>query len=489
MTTYDKSLDTELTFLRVNFLEEDGINFLDLNEDIFRRIFNHLEDETVYFILRNVCRKIKQYADTYIQLGGTFMCATGPDNSSEIIYVFKRNDRVISISSKLVASYPRRLHNYSNIAPTDLISFATIFNQKIVVGTWTWENVDDRQSNDEYVAIPTYLRHLLNPTPAGRIKGRNEFHVNLYNVRDNKWSKPINVTNLIQQTRRRSSSRFANHEKFCISNWCPIGEFKMLLWYTDIAAPENNHQRLLHLNKACTKNANVTLPHNHFTYSSSLIQGPRERARSSLPPLTYLSPLIQAPPPLTDIINFTLTRVSHDKMMLAGGFFASYNKPNPFLWQGTLVNEVTPLTWESVTDVSITLRLSPTCFKLKDNFYIVGGETPVTTGAANFISHNYLLCCDKYNLKEKKYYHTAHTLPYPVLGYKSMVATDENETFAIIMNCMTNGRALIFTENRGFEEISDFNSSSQSRIGTENMQGKHGNAKEERRCDRILLRV
>ena len=49
--------------------EEGNTHILDLPEEIFRMVFNYLDDAEVYFKLRVVCRQIKEYAEKYIELG------------------------------------------------------------------------------------------------------------------------------------------------------------------------------------------------------------------------------------------------------------------------------------------------------------------------------------------------------------------------------------------------------------------------------------
>ena len=99
------SLDMNNIPLTKNIPRERKVNFLDLHEDIFRRIFRNLEDETVYFVMRSICRKIKAYVDAYIQLEDMAMFAAGPGMCSEympteLIYVFKRSDKTFSICYK-----------------------------------------------------------------------------------------------------------------------------------------------------------------------------------------------------------------------------------------------------------------------------------------------------------------------------------------------------------------------------------------------------
>ena len=47
---------------------ENRPHLLDLNEDIFREIFRYLDDDEVYFTIRNVCQQLKYYVDMYLEL-------------------------------------------------------------------------------------------------------------------------------------------------------------------------------------------------------------------------------------------------------------------------------------------------------------------------------------------------------------------------------------------------------------------------------------
>ena len=46
---------------------EIKIDILKLHEEIFREIFRHLEVDTLYFTLREVCTAIKKYVDNYVK--------------------------------------------------------------------------------------------------------------------------------------------------------------------------------------------------------------------------------------------------------------------------------------------------------------------------------------------------------------------------------------------------------------------------------------
>ena len=171
--------------------------------------------------------------------------------------------------------------------------------------------------------------------------------------------------------------------------------------------------------------------------------------------------------------EFTLVRVAQNQLLLVGGFQYSYwknetLKPNHVLWQGTLTKNEKSVTWIALNVESIPMRLNPICFKLKDNVYIVGENelkniypnitklTGMCNGCFSYLNYS-CICCDRYNLKEGKYYSNVHSLPYPLISDEvTNVATDEKDTFAIIPNCnqtLGTGKLLIFTENVGFEEV------------------------------------
>ena len=46
----------------------DNINIIQLPEQIFREIFRYLDNKTIIFSLRNVCIKIREYVDRYIDI-------------------------------------------------------------------------------------------------------------------------------------------------------------------------------------------------------------------------------------------------------------------------------------------------------------------------------------------------------------------------------------------------------------------------------------
>ena len=51
---------------------------MNLDENIFRRIFDHLNEYTVYFIFRNVNKRIKDYVDKYLKTETSLGRMAGP---------------------------------------------------------------------------------------------------------------------------------------------------------------------------------------------------------------------------------------------------------------------------------------------------------------------------------------------------------------------------------------------------------------------------
>ena len=99
--------------------------------------------------------------------------------------------------------------------------------------------------------------------------------------------------------------------------------------------------------------------------------------------------------------------------------------------------------------------------------YIAGGKPELSEANRGSYNSETLLCCDRYNLKEGKYYKSVHIFPYPLQSRSvTNIVTDDEESFAIFVlsemkHCQNKDfelqcRKIIFTEKRGFEEIPNF---------------------------------
>ena len=81
---------------------------LDLHENIFHEIFKFLNYDTIYFKLRGVCRKLRIYADSFIQLGGVFMFLG--QQSSQLLHMYKRKENAFFICMSSMKPNSRILH-------------------------------------------------------------------------------------------------------------------------------------------------------------------------------------------------------------------------------------------------------------------------------------------------------------------------------------------------------------------------------------------
>ena len=65
-------------------------SLVQLPELVFHEIFKHFEYKTLIFTIRVLCKKIRQYIDSYIEIKGIFMLTGENQSPSKIIHIFKR---------------------------------------------------------------------------------------------------------------------------------------------------------------------------------------------------------------------------------------------------------------------------------------------------------------------------------------------------------------------------------------------------------------
>ena len=185
------------------------VTFLDLPEPIFREIFNHLDLETVY-LLKGVCQQIKEYADGFLELGGTFMLTTGRDVPTEFIHIFKQRSKKPIIYSILGDPYPYP----RGFRATDLWSFGAALNNKMVVGIYHGSIENFKFSIQEF-----------DPW-------RKEWNViHPCKTKDTGYSKEICSSELERKMYWRKEGP--------IISCCAIGDSEMLLFYGGYFYPHN----------------------------------------------------------------------------------------------------------------------------------------------------------------------------------------------------------------------------------------------------------
>ena len=67
-----------------------SITIEQLPEQIFREIYDFLGVKTIFMVVRNVSKKFREHADSYIDVKGIFMMIGNEHDKAKIIYIFNR---------------------------------------------------------------------------------------------------------------------------------------------------------------------------------------------------------------------------------------------------------------------------------------------------------------------------------------------------------------------------------------------------------------
>ena len=124
------------------------------------------------------------------------------------------------------------------------------------------------------------------------------------------------------------------------------------------------------------------------------------------------------------------------------------------LWYGELANDGRSMHWNEVDTGRFERFVKPMCFLLNDNLYIF-----------EWWSKFNIRFCDRYDLHERKYYRNAFNVPFLLVSnlvYSPKIVTNTGDTFALIFvrirnedSSVVKEKFWIFTENDGFKELSD----------------------------------
>ena len=90
------------------------MQLLDLCESIWYNIFQYLQNDEMYFTLRNVCRLIKCYADAYLQIDYSFLLVQGCRSKRSIGLCTSVNFNEI-ISSTIINVFRKHFFRFSQI--------------------------------------------------------------------------------------------------------------------------------------------------------------------------------------------------------------------------------------------------------------------------------------------------------------------------------------------------------------------------------------
>ena len=455
-------------------------NILELPEIVFREIFKSLDIETLYFKMRKVNQEIESYIDGYLKLKGIFIVHGKPEGVPKsqartelmsnmelhkVIYIFKMNNANIDIYTSykdLRARFQqndnkryKKLNVPKFVAPLNdrnMIAFGSELNKdksslyvySFDTKTSTWWKA--------FLKIPTHL-----------------------SIREFKGLIQIGDSQLL------CLYKGPGDDGSCCGYFYRWGELRQLLLSLNENPPKRGNEKI------------------KYCFNEGIV-----------------------PCELKSLDKFTLVRVAKETIMLIGGYqlYAMQNfhgcnhnnasndglitfknqgpfkfyKPNELVWKGTLTQCGKSVTWEKQDLGRIKMRIKPICFKLKDNLYIAGANPKPDNYDENQCGwprccqnphfgyywmepdfcktcNQICVCCDKYDMKEGKYYHNVYSLPYPLTFYNHVkVATYENEEFALLVICNQDRDSsydpvispqrprkytmLAFTEDEGFQDVS-----------------------------------
>ena len=144
-----------------------------------------------------------------------------------------------------------------------------------------------------------------------------------------------------------------------------------------------------------------------------------------------------------DLYTTTITTVSNNKVLLAGGDITNVGVTNR-VFIGELIADKRDVLWKEVESMK-TKRRWHMAFKMNHSVYVVGGHSGAPTN---------IPICERFDLKESKWYKCKYNLSYDL--YSASVVVSADESFALItggtsgsINGKTNG-IIIFTESSGF---------------------------------------
>ena len=146
--------------------------------------------------------------------------------------------------------------------------------------------------------------------------------------------------------------------------------------------------------------------------------------------------------PLNVGYGHTITNIGHNRVMLIGGF-GNGNSSNR-VFQGELSTNRKDVMWNELECLGKARRWHIS-FKMNGSVYVAGGY--------NDISNERLSTCERYDLKEMKWYKCQHSLPFALRLASVVVSTDES--IAVITGGKKEDRiysdkVIIFTEDKGF---------------------------------------
>lgn len=455
---------------------ENETNLLDLPEDIFYEIFRFLHIRDIYFSVRNVSKTMKQYVDCYIELAGVFMLVGGGCSfgeifekrlSSEVLYVFKQNSRIISIVSKGCPVLPHPLSSYSvddiQIETyMEIASFGRLIEGKIVAGYYTKEHWEEQMP----VTIWKKQRYR---RPSQRSGYRLVPYLFEYERSKKSWL-PILPSSTQPLTYRKDIT--------CDLTFCSVGnsmlvrlsinkggeyglgeeyDYKIASFKFDIEYKESKNDSDV---------SNITFS---MEYLDAINQEENVDCQLEMTETEQLDTAVGGSDWSSELqkrnIDYTLREsclieMRSDRIILFGYQESFQEHTQNRLCQASLKIKGFKMTCSNIdTYIVEDIIRKPICFKLKDNVYIMESFRGIPNCGTQHLK------CVRYSTLDKTYDSSNYLLP-SLLKSIHAVITDPEEDFAILLGLMEapittdiNGRfqihkprLLIFTEKDGFQQ-------------------------------------
>ena len=411
---------------------------LDLHENIFHEIFKFLNYDTIYFKLRGVCRKLRIYADSFIQLGGVFMFLG--QQSSQLLHMYKRKENAFFICMSSMKPYP------ASNAIQNGDSFWGVFNDRVVAGRFMRSNEGLWTKCLSEKRLRMHKKKVYWPCEL-MLQTLYE-----YNPNEKKWIE----FNQIDRSSPRNDTYVLYNQHFRIM-WYPIGNLCLILaLHNNISnGPSTSIKCLESCSPACFPDPLIFIKSDYYCnilYDMNLKQSVNYVSNNH-----DLCTYLDIPYEISTLRNFGIVRVAPNMVIIVGG----HNElgPNSWLWQGQLTNEGLLIKWTRKCNVQSLRRFNsgyPFSFKLGDNLYFIGLDRNVlvqpdgTSKQMNQPRSNPY--CDRFNLKDGKYTIDVHSVPSTFSFGPKMVLKDNQETFALITDGPSREWTFLFTADKGFED-------------------------------------
>ena len=183
--------------------------------------------------------------------------------------------------------------------------------------------------------------------------------------------------------------------------------------------------------------------------------------RNKFPVKFPFSKLQKVLPNFGQYSGHTITNIEKNKVMVVASFVNGNNclSLSNRVFHGEFTDNEKRVTWKEVECME-NARFGHIAFKMKGNVYVAGG---------NGADLKLLSSCERYDIKENKWFNSEHSLPYPISGASVSVSADER--FSVItggasqrsggeqenVSFSSEDGILFFTEKNGFYSLSNSN--------------------------------